>query len=192
MIFKSIFLLNQFNFMKIRILLSLALLFALLTACSDDDKATKSYSLTIDSQKYDLSKANLYLLYEDEEDYLYRQYVITDGTSYENATFALEFELGTSSSDKITPGLYPQHSDWYDEMFDKVSYIEFSKRDSDGSYSETPYSGNNGGINIKGGTNVGETIEISFEGKLFNYGKESNVDTKFTFKGKVQEYQDPI
>lgn len=162
--------------------LIIALFLVFSFSCSEDDKAKEEeitgHVFTLRNQKvsYSLEGSNLFLLQEDVAgDFVYRNYVISDGEyiegeggdlleDYTNATFLIYFQLSTSES--FSPADYIQHASWISESEGYYGYLFTKSGSGNSEISFYTGTGDRSPMKISGGFEDGETMRMEFRGEV--------------------------
>ena len=179
----------------------LAVIVMMVCACSEDDEKSPAAQFSFNDQVYKMKNAKIYLL---EEDVLtnarIRSYFITDGTHtggsgwifeyYTGATYVLGVQLAVPKDETFDAGSYPLYANSYDLPADStLGYVSFSN--SEVKY-DTPANTIHGNpVMISGSTEPDETITVTFDLTLKQYGGAAETGTaKAYFKGKVHDLRE--
>lgn len=149
-----------------------------LTSCGGDDETSpKKLQIVIDGETISLEGSTFYMGGEEAAGngtHKYRYYYI------ENQSITLYFEIAVLNDADFGPGSYPNRSSWSGVVDATISYIEFSNSVYQLS---SLTSGDFDPIVVKGGTDIGEEMTISFNGML-NDGADG-VEVSFYYSEEV-------
>lgn len=162
-----------------KLYLKLVILLALFSvACSNEEEAPAA-QIVVGDKTFNMSKAKIYLAGEIPYSntvgkYKYRNYFITDGTwtsgngwdmtHYPGGTYFFAIQILVPETSSFAPGTYQSYFD-YIEVPKTGRGIYFYGEDQarSGAYYESKPNAT-AQYQVKGGFNVGESIEISYNG----------------------------
>ena len=173
-------------------------------ACDSEDKESPKppyLGITLGEEQISFENANIYWIWDGVigTAYQYRYYVITDGTyitgkdgysleDFENASYFLPIEFAQVTTN-FDGGTFPVIYSWGPSLEsesnigtfyfynDKEIPYRFFSCDDDADSQES--------LIVSGGVNDGETIKITFDGRVHDYDQTYEVDMQFYFTGTV-------
>lgn len=183
-------------------LLAVVLFVTFTFSCSDEKESPKLvFKFKDNTKSIDLKRSNFFLLREDEQgDFVYRNYAISDGeyiegetgdelNEYTNATYLIFIQLAVRES--FSPAYYFQSTSWSTQVGDFYSYLYATSRDESSLFTDADDSP----IKISGGFNDGDKMKLQFTGEL-NYSRldqssgnviNSDEEVVFYFEGIIDD-----
>jgi hypothetical protein len=172
--------------------LFLLLITLLIGACSSDSEAPKE-KFSANEESFDLKNAKLYITrsgtYSNGNgDFVYRDYMVTDGTyiegngwelsHYSDATYFLAFEVLIPVEEDYLPGTYAR-AYTFSNMSSRSIYFYGETTDAS-EYYET--SNDSDEFKVSGEMEDGEIMTIKYKGELLHstYDGDSWTETPFT------------